>query len=172
MSPNLFDPGKLDPTPDGTTSVPWPSTGKFGELTRTIRVAIAPHPGGSATQEEATVTAIKQTVTIQSGGRVEVISGELPEGHQAEVIILVDPSRETHRPIDPVRDGLGPLSEIRATDPSINTGHDAGTSQPEGQDQEYPTADFIEPTEYDWDINKFIAEQAVREYLRDSHADH
>jgi len=35
--------------------------------------------------EEATVTAIQQTVTIQPGGRIEVVSGELPEGRQAEV---------------------------------------------------------------------------------------
>ncbi len=37
--------------------------------------------------------AIKQTVTIQRGGRVEITSTELPEGQQAEVIILVgDPA--------------------------------------------------------------------------------
>ena len=36
------------------------------------------------------VRAIKQTVTIQPGGRVEITSDELPEGRQAEVIILVN----------------------------------------------------------------------------------
>jgi hypothetical protein len=38
--------------------------------------------------------------------------------------------------------------------------------------QEYPTATFIEPTEYDWNENIFKAEQAVRRYLEESHADH
>ncbi|MGP0067293.1 MAG: hypothetical protein ACLQGP_27320 [Isosphaeraceae bacterium] len=100
------------------------------------------------------MTAIKQTVTIQSGGRVEVISGELPEGRQAEVIILVDPSH------------------IQTAAPLIIAGHDAKSSQPEEQDQEYSTADFIEPTKYDWNLNIFMAERAVREYLKDSLADY
>jgi hypothetical protein len=38
--------------------------------------------------------------------------------------------------------------------------------------QEYPTATFIEPSEYDWNENKFKAEKAVRRYLEESHADH
>ncbi len=36
------------------------------------------------------VRAVKQIVTIQPGGRVEVRSDQLPEGKQAEVIVLVD----------------------------------------------------------------------------------
>lgn len=36
------------------------------------------------------VRAVKQIVTVQSGGRVEVTSDRLPEGHRAEVIILLD----------------------------------------------------------------------------------
>jgi len=35
------------------------------------------------------VRAVKRTVTIQAGGRIEVTSTELPEGQQAEVIVLV-----------------------------------------------------------------------------------
>lgn len=35
------------------------------------------------------VRAIKQIVTIQPGGRIEVCSDELPEGCEAEVIVLV-----------------------------------------------------------------------------------
>ena len=54
------------------------------------------------------MTAIKQTVTIQPGGRVEVISDELPEGRQAEVIILVNQFRPALRSTDPVRGGQGP----------------------------------------------------------------
>ena len=41
-----------------------------------------------------------------------------------------------------------------------------------GRAEDYPIADFIEPTEYDWDLNKFKAEQALRRYLKDSDADH
>ena len=36
------------------------------------------------------VTAVKQIVTIQSGGRAELSYDELPEGRQAEVIVLVE----------------------------------------------------------------------------------
>jgi hypothetical protein len=47
-------------------------------------------------------------------------------------------------------------------------GLDMGEQAPS---QEYPTANFIEPTEYNWDLDYFVAEQAVRKYLEDSHAD-
>jgi hypothetical protein len=33
-------------------------------------------------------------------------------------------------------------------------------------------ADWIEPIEYNWNLEIFKAEQAVREYLKDSDADH
>jgi hypothetical protein len=36
------------------------------------------------------VKAIKKTVTIEAGGRVEITSEDLPEGRQAEVIVLVE----------------------------------------------------------------------------------
>ena len=35
------------------------------------------------------VRAIRQFVTIQPGGRVDLVSGELPVGSRAEVIVLV-----------------------------------------------------------------------------------
>ncbi len=134
--------------------------------------AVGIDSGTSATHEEATVTAIKQTVTIQPGGRIEVVSDELPEGRQAEVIILVDQFRPALRSTDPVRGGQEPPPNIQTADQSIGTRGDAESSQPAEQVQEYPTADFIEPTKYDWNMNVFIAERAVREYLKDSDADH
>jgi hypothetical protein len=128
--------------------------------------------GASATHEEAAVTAIKQTVTIQPGGRVEVISDELPEGRQAEVIILVDHFRPTHHSADSIEAGQGPPPDIQTADQPIDARRDVEGSEPEELPQEYPTADFIKPTEYDWNMNVFLAERAVREYLKDSHADH
>jgi hypothetical protein len=41
------------------------------------------------------VTALKQTVTVQQGGRIEIRSSELSEGSQAEVIILVEEVKRT-----------------------------------------------------------------------------
>jgi hypothetical protein len=35
------------------------------------------------------VQALKQTVRILPGGRIEVVSADLPEGREAEVIVLV-----------------------------------------------------------------------------------
>jgi hypothetical protein len=37
--------------------------------------------------------------------------------------------------------------------------------------QEYPIADWTEPTEYDWDEDYSVVDQAVRRYLEESHAD-
>ena len=40
------------------------------------------------------MTAVRQRVTVQPGGRVEVQSAQLPAGAEAEVIILVDGSAQ------------------------------------------------------------------------------
>jgi hypothetical protein len=39
------------------------------------------------------VRALKRTVRIQAGGRIEVVAPELPEGGEAEVIVLVPEAR-------------------------------------------------------------------------------
>jgi hypothetical protein len=41
------------------------------------------------------VHAIKRTVRIQSGGRLELVSKELPEGAEAEVIVLLSADWES-----------------------------------------------------------------------------
>lgn len=41
------------------------------------------------------VRAIKQTVTVQAGGRVEVTSDQLAPGTEAEIIILIDTGNGT-----------------------------------------------------------------------------
>jgi hypothetical protein len=119
--------------------------------------------------QEATMTAIKKTVTIQPGGRIEVVSGELPEGRQAEVIILVDEARMRGARKDSIRAGPGVLEDLHAADQSIRQ---AASVQPEIQPHEYPTAGFIKQTEYTWDEDFFAAEAAVSRYIKESHADH
>lgn len=58
------------------------------------------------------VTAIKQRVTVEAGGRVAVQSAELREGEAAEVIVLVD--RAT-APATPPPDRLDALRQLRAS---------------------------------------------------------
>ena len=41
------------------------------------------------------IQAIKQTVTVKAAGRIEIAASELPEGTEAEVIVLVN---EAQRP--------------------------------------------------------------------------
>src|SRR5262249_58014744 len=36
---------------------------------------------------------------------------------------------------------------------------------------DYPVADFLSPTGYAWDEDVYAAEEAVKAYLKDSHAD-
>ncbi|MFI5387210.1 MAG: hypothetical protein ACHQ50_13955 [Fimbriimonadales bacterium] len=90
------------------------------------------------------MTAIKQTVTIQPGGRIEVVSGELPEGRQAEVIILVGEARSTHRLNDGIGAGQELHPDIQAAERSSRDERDARSLQP----QECPTAGFIKQTAY------------------------
>jgi hypothetical protein len=57
------------------------------------------------------VAAIKQLVTVQPGGRVEISSSELTPGTQAEVIVLVENGRsptpdEQLRALETLQHGL------------------------------------------------------------------
>jgi hypothetical protein len=73
------------------------------------------------------MTAIKQTVTVQPGGRVEVTSSELPEGREAEVIILVSDRRSAARPIASfLGAGQGAYETINDADRAIRQGRDGG----------------------------------------------
>lgn len=76
------------------------------------------------------MTAIKQTVTIGPGGRVEVVSAELPEGRQAEVIVLVSPERgpSSRRLSDFLGAGRGLYSDVDDADRSIRRERDAWES--------------------------------------------
>jgi hypothetical protein len=71
------------------------------------------------------VTAIKQTVTIQPGGRIEVVSGELPAGRQAEVIILVGEEPPKRRFTDFIGKGQGLYPDIQAADRAVREERDA-----------------------------------------------
>jgi hypothetical protein len=65
----------------------------------------------------------------------------------------------------------GAAAPVEATDRSIRERRDALHLHPEEKPREYPIADFIRQTEYAWDEDFFSAEEAVRRYLKDSHAD-
>lgn len=73
------------------------------------------------------MTAIKQTVTIGPGGRVEVVSAELPEGRRAEVIVLVSPEAVTppRRLVDFFGAGRGLYSDVQDADRSLRRERDA-----------------------------------------------
>jgi hypothetical protein len=76
------------------------------------------------------VTAIKQTVTIGPGGRVEVVSDELPEGRRAEVIVLVspEPGPSPRRLADFLGAGKGLYSDVEDADRSLRRERDAWES--------------------------------------------
>ena len=119
------------------------------------------------------MTAIKQTVTIKPGGRIEVVSVELPEGQRAEVIILVDEARAPRRSDDGSGAGQGLFLDLQAADNrSICEELEAAAVQAQERPHEYPTAGFIKETEYTWDEDFFAAEDAVSRYLNESHANH
>jgi hypothetical protein len=71
------------------------------------------------------MTAIKQTVTIQPGGRIEVVSGDLPAGRRAEVIILVDEEQPTRRFTDFIGKGQGLYPDIQTADRAVREERDA-----------------------------------------------
>lgn len=62
------------------------------------------------------VNAYKQIVIIQPGGRVVVASEELPEGRQAEVIVLVDRDARRKSYANLFGSGKGAFSTPREAD--------------------------------------------------------
>lgn len=55
------------------------------------------------------VSAIRQRVTVQPGGRIEIRSSELPAGAEAEVIVVLEtaPPAPTHSLRDLIGQGKG-----------------------------------------------------------------
>ena len=43
------------------------------------------------------VRALRETVRVQPGGKIELTSSDLPEGAKAEVIVLVDGREDVHK---------------------------------------------------------------------------
>ncbi len=60
------------------------------------------------------VRAVKQTVVVQPGGRVELASDELPAGRQVEVIVLLQPEGPKKRLADLFGSGKGASAQAKA----------------------------------------------------------
>jgi hypothetical protein len=71
------------------------------------------------------VTALKQTVKIQQGGRIEIHSPELPEGSNAEVIVLVEPTRRTVPLASLIGKGRGSFDSPRHVDDYLHEERDS-----------------------------------------------
>lgn len=71
------------------------------------------------------VQAIKQTVTIQPGGRIEVASSEFPVGAQAEVIVLVVRDVPSKRYADLIGSGSGSFATPEEVDAFLRQERDA-----------------------------------------------
>jgi len=81
-------------------------------------------------------------------------------------------ARPTNRLTDFLGAGQGLRADIQSAGGSISAGHAVGRSQSGEQPVDCPAADFIEQTEYAWNEDFWAAEEAVRRYLKDPHADH
>jgi len=74
------------------------------------------------------VRAIRQTVTIKPGGRVEVTSDQLPEGRLAEVIILVEQEPPLKTYSDLFGSGQGAFATPEEADAFLRRERDAWSS--------------------------------------------
>ncbi|MBN1341260.1 MAG: hypothetical protein JXQ73_01195 [Phycisphaerae bacterium] len=68
---------------------------------------------------------IRQTVTIQSGGRVEVMSKDLPEGRQAEVIVRVKDETAPKSYLELFGAGTGAFANPQVVDRFLRRERDA-----------------------------------------------
>ena len=73
------------------------------------------------------VQAVRKFVTIQPGGRVDLVSSELPVGRQAEVIVLLTgaPSQPAINYLASFGSGRGAFTSGQAADAFLRTERDA-----------------------------------------------
>jgi hypothetical protein len=74
------------------------------------------------------VTALKQTVKIQQGGRIEIRSSELPEGFNAEVIVLLESIRRTVPLASLIGKGKGGFDSAKNVDAHLREERDSWDS--------------------------------------------
>jgi hypothetical protein len=119
--------------------------------------------------------------TIKGGGVVLPVDVTLPEGtevlvalpdHRAESVVgsvIRETSADFGRPA-----GMLPTDRLPdlAANPARGDDHLPRQQAPPEEPPSYPVADFLSPSVYAWDEDVYAAEEAVRAYLSDSHADH
>ncbi len=74
------------------------------------------------------VTALKQTVKIQQGGKIEIYSPELLEGSNAEVIVLVEPVKRTVPLASLIGKAQGSFSTVESVDNYLREERDSWES--------------------------------------------
>jgi hypothetical protein len=118
--------------------------------------------------------------TITSGVVVLPADVSLPEGTEVLVALPVQQDGSAPGPAvgqEPAELGrwAGELPTDSPPGPAGHLGacghHPSGQDGPAEDPRDYPIADFLLPTEYAWNDDVYAAEQAVRAYLDDSHAD-
>jgi hypothetical protein len=114
--------------------------------------------------------------TIRSGRVVLPADVTLPEG--TEVLVALPDRRAESEAGSAIREkapGLGRRPATSQPEPAAQSGpyadHPSRRGGPGEELRDYPVADFLSPTEYAWDGDVYAAEEAVRAYLDDSHAD-
>jgi hypothetical protein len=71
------------------------------------------------------VTALKQMVTVQQGGRIEIPSSQLPEGSNAEVIVLVESVKRTVSLASLIGKGKGGFDSPKSVDDYLREERDS-----------------------------------------------
>jgi hypothetical protein len=119
--------------------------------------------------------------TIKDGGVVLPADVTLPEG--IEVLVAVpDPWAEPAAALA-IRENLtepGRWAEASPTNrpsdlapkPAPCADQCSGPDGPAEEPRDYPVADFISPIGYEWNEDVYAAEEAVRAYLSECHADY
>jgi hypothetical protein len=101
----------------------------------------------------------------------------LPEGTEVLVALPDQPAEAVIRGTTAElgrRVGISPtnLPPVPVADRAQGADHPRGPAGRLEEPRGYPVADFLSPTEYAWDEDVYAAEEAVRAYLSDCHADH
>ena len=72
------------------------------------------------------IQAIRERVTVQSGGRIEIVHPELPSGAEAEVIVMLEPTAsELPRLASFVGKGKGAFQSAAEIDAFLRAERDA-----------------------------------------------
>ena len=112
----------------GKTQAPKPPTTlttRHNQHPASLRADSVLGRAGISTKERSVLHVIRQKITVQAGGRIELCAPELAEGTQAEVIVIEEVAPPVRSLVELIGQGRGAYATPEAADAFLRGARDA-----------------------------------------------